>query len=69
MLEQGFVDRLILYTSPLRLGPAALPFAAGQPGPAFWEKQITARTQEAFQHGPGQDIRTTGYLHDPWSGM
>ena len=74
LLESGFVDRLILYRSPMKLGPGALPFAATQPGPEVWEQRLTAVTRTAFPHGSGphssgEDLRVCGYFHDPWEGV
>ena len=69
LLEHDFVDRLILYKSPLKLGPDALPFATGQPDPTSWERKFPAASRREFPHGPEKDLRITAYLHDPWAGV
>ncbi len=69
LLAGGFVDRLILYRSPLELGPNALPFAAGQLAAEVWEQRLSALAHKTFPHGSGKDTRASGYLHDPWAGV
>ena len=67
LLSENYADQVILYKGPLRLGPDALPFAVGQPSPATWISRLSRPDSGTFPHGPGQDIRTTGYLHEPWA--
>lgn len=69
LLENGLVDRLVLYKSTLTLGPDALPFAIGQGDPTSWEEKLSAVSRRKFTHGHGHDLRFTGYLHDPWNGV
>jgi diaminohydroxyphosphoribosylaminopyrimidine deaminase/5-amino-6-(5-phosphoribosylamino)uracil reductase len=68
-LAAGLVDRVILYLSEIELGPDALPFATGRPSADLLQAQLTSITRTAFPHSPNstlEDIRITGYLHDPW---
>lgn len=67
-LAAGLVDRLILYIAETELGPDALAFAAG-PSPYLLQTQLTGLTRTTFPHGAGEDIRLSGYLHDPWQGL
>ncbi len=68
-LSGGFVDRLVIYESALALGPDALPFTTGEADVDFWKGRLQRPTRQHFPHHPGQDTRTTGYLHDPWAKM
>ncbi len=69
LLAQDLVDQLILYTGPNALGPEALPFALGQPAPSSLIRTLTHVSRKGFPHGSGEDIRSAGYLHDPWQGI
>ncbi len=67
LLSSGCVDRLVLYKAPTFLGPDALPFAIGQPGPDTWAEHLSSTAQRPFPNGSDEDLRITGYLHDPWA--
>ena len=69
MLAQGLVDKLTLYQAPFHLGPDALPFAQGQPHPETLLARLTGLSQTSFPRQDGQDLRFTGYIHDPWTGV
>lgn len=73
MLRTGLVDRVVLYRGPAPLGPAAVPFALGGPSPETLLGQLSSLAQESLPHGStaaeGEDVRLTGYLHDPWAGV
>jgi diaminohydroxyphosphoribosylaminopyrimidine deaminase/5-amino-6-(5-phosphoribosylamino)uracil reductase len=66
-LNAGLVDRVVLYISETELGVDAVPFAAGQASPYVLQERLTSVTREAFRNGAMEDIRITGYLHDPWA--
>jgi diaminohydroxyphosphoribosylaminopyrimidine deaminase / 5-amino-6-(5-phosphoribosylamino)uracil reductase len=73
-LRANLVDKLILYYSETELGLDALPFAHGIPSPYVLQQTLTSITRATFPHQvsprvESQDIRITGYLHDPWSAV
>jgi diaminohydroxyphosphoribosylaminopyrimidine deaminase/5-amino-6-(5-phosphoribosylamino)uracil reductase len=63
------VDKLVLYTAPITLGPNALPFDTEVPSPLSLESKLTHITRTTFRHGNAEDTRLTGYLHNPWSAI
>jgi diaminohydroxyphosphoribosylaminopyrimidine deaminase/5-amino-6-(5-phosphoribosylamino)uracil reductase len=66
LLRGDFVDRLVFYYADTELGTGAIPFASHGPSPFLLQEKITGMTRTAFPHGVSEDIRITGYLHDPW---
>ncbi len=71
-LQAGLVDRVVLYFCELELGAGSLAFAAGQPSPYALIERLSGLDREAFPHQEGsamEDVRVTGYLHDPWAGI
>jgi diaminohydroxyphosphoribosylaminopyrimidine deaminase/5-amino-6-(5-phosphoribosylamino)uracil reductase len=72
-LRDHLVDRAILYFAEHELGPDAIPFAADYPSPYVLQQRLTSLTRDTFPSTPpgatqsSEDIRITGYLHDPWS--
>lgn len=69
LLDEDLVDQLAIYVGPDALGADALPFAEGQPDPFHLLESLTDVRRETFPHGNAQDLRATGYLHDPWQGI
>lgn len=69
LLAQDLVDQLILYTAPVALGADALPLAQGQPSPDGLLARLTGISRQNFPHGDAEDLRISGYLHDPWDGV
>ena len=69
LLAQDLVDRVVLYEAPVELGPEAMPFAPGQSTLHDLKKRLTTPTHESFARGEGQDLKLSGYLHDPWFGI
>jgi diaminohydroxyphosphoribosylaminopyrimidine deaminase/5-amino-6-(5-phosphoribosylamino)uracil reductase len=71
-LRAGLVDRVVLYYSERELGVDALPFAKGLSSPYALELDLQRVERVAFESDitPGtQDVRVSGYLHDPWQGV
>jgi len=66
LLRSGLVDALVLYFAEQELGLAALPFATGFTSPYDLQQSLTSVTRATFPHGNAEDVRTAGYLHDPW---
>lgn len=64
-LAQDLVDKLILYTAPVDLGPEALPFAEDV-SIAHLTSRLIHPGQQTFPNGDAEDRRQSGYLHDPW---
>ena len=65
LLREKLVDRIVLYTAPVELGPDALPFAEGVDLPQLLT-HVRERTERRFPNGRAEDVCLTGYLHDPW---
>jgi diaminohydroxyphosphoribosylaminopyrimidine deaminase/5-amino-6-(5-phosphoribosylamino)uracil reductase len=68
-LRAGLVDKLVLYFAERELGLDAVDFAAGFASPYELQQQLTSVTQEAFANASTEDVRISGYLHDPWDGV
>ena len=68
-LRAGLVDGVILYYADRELGSHALPFATNYPSPYLLQENLTFTTRQTFPNGPTEDVRITGYLHDPWKGL
>jgi len=69
-LRADLVDKLVLYYSESELGLDALPFATGIASPYVIQQQLQHTTRATFPHGnssDSEDIRITGYLHNPWA--
>jgi diaminohydroxyphosphoribosylaminopyrimidine deaminase/5-amino-6-(5-phosphoribosylamino)uracil reductase len=68
-LRAGLVDRLVLYFAERELGLDAVEFAAGFASPYELQQQLTSVTRAAFANAGTEDIRISGYLHDPWDAV
>ncbi len=68
-LQHDLVDKAVLFYSETELGPTALPFAEGFASPYLFEQRLKRVERVAFEHGPGEDARVSGYLHDPWADL
>jgi diaminohydroxyphosphoribosylaminopyrimidine deaminase/5-amino-6-(5-phosphoribosylamino)uracil reductase len=69
LLCADLVDELVLYYSEQEFGLDGVPFAVGLESPYVVQQRLTRTRRETFANQPTEDIRITGYLHDPWSGM
>lgn len=75
MLRAELVDRVALYRGPEPLGEEAMPFAEGGPSPDALVASLQSASWQSFPHGTSedvwtsQDVRVSGYLHDPWAGV
>jgi len=68
-LQAGLVDQVVLYISEFELGLDSIPFAAGLVSPYKLQESLSSLTRTEIPHSPNstlEDIRITGYLHDPW---
>ncbi len=68
-LRANLVDKLVLYYSESELGIDAIPFAQGIASPYVLQQQLKSTQRTTFPHGSTEDIRITGYLHDPWTNI
>ena len=69
LLRANLIDKLVLYFAEHELGLDALPFAADFDSPYALQQRLTQLTRTAFPSdlAPNtEDIRISGYLHDPW---
>jgi diaminohydroxyphosphoribosylaminopyrimidine deaminase/5-amino-6-(5-phosphoribosylamino)uracil reductase len=62
-LAANLVDKAVLFSSKAKLGPDAVPFAAGGPTPTKLAQSMLARARSPI----GADTRLAGTFHDPWS--
>ena len=69
MLRAELVDRVVLYRGPEPLGEDAVPFAEGGPSPDALVGSLQSVSWRSFPHGTGEDVRVSGYLHDPWAAI
>jgi diaminohydroxyphosphoribosylaminopyrimidine deaminase/5-amino-6-(5-phosphoribosylamino)uracil reductase len=69
-LRANLVDKLVLYYAESELGLDALPFATNFDSPYALQQRLTEATRTSFSSDlapNAEDVRITGYLHDPWS--
>ena len=69
LLTSNLADKLVLYYSETELGPNAIPFAEGTASPYILQQQLHPIERTTFPHGTTEDVRISGYLHDPWSNL
>jgi diaminohydroxyphosphoribosylaminopyrimidine deaminase/5-amino-6-(5-phosphoribosylamino)uracil reductase len=69
LLREGLVDQLTLYYAECELGLEAIPFAEGIASPYVVQEQLQRMERTSLPHGTAEDVRITGYLHDPWAGI
>ncbi len=68
-LRSNLADKLVLYYSESELGTDAIPFAQGFASPYVLQQQLQHSERATFPHGSVEDIRISGYLHDPWANI
>jgi diaminohydroxyphosphoribosylaminopyrimidine deaminase/5-amino-6-(5-phosphoribosylamino)uracil reductase len=61
------VDKLVLYYSETELGADAVPFADGIASPYVLHQSLQHVERQTFPSGASEDVRISGYLHDPWA--
>jgi diaminohydroxyphosphoribosylaminopyrimidine deaminase/5-amino-6-(5-phosphoribosylamino)uracil reductase len=69
LLQADLVDRVMLYYAERELGLDAVPFAAQHGSPYALQERLTQTARTTFPPDGGSnadDVRITGYLHDPW---
>ncbi len=72
LLRTDLVDKLVLYYAESELGLDALPFAADYDSPYALQQRLTEVTRATFPSDlapNAEDVRVTGYLHDPWANV
>jgi diaminohydroxyphosphoribosylaminopyrimidine deaminase / 5-amino-6-(5-phosphoribosylamino)uracil reductase len=70
LLRANLVDKLVLYYAESELGLDALPFATGFDSPYALQQRLTQVTRTTFPSDlavNAEDVRITGYLHNPWT--
>ena len=68
LLRDQLADKVVLYFSELELGVSAIPFAEGT-SPYLLQQQLSSVERTTFPNEAAEDVRISGYLHDPWSGL
>jgi diaminohydroxyphosphoribosylaminopyrimidine deaminase/5-amino-6-(5-phosphoribosylamino)uracil reductase len=69
-LRADLVDRVVLYYAECELGLEAVPFAAGFASPYAVQERLTSVQRASFASdvmAGAEDVRVSGYLHDPWA--
>ena len=66
-LAADLVDKLILYYSETELGADAISFARGIASPYVLQQQLQRTERQTFPNNSAEDVRISGYLHDPWT--
>jgi diaminohydroxyphosphoribosylaminopyrimidine deaminase/5-amino-6-(5-phosphoribosylamino)uracil reductase len=69
-LQSDLVDRVVLYFTEFELGLDGVPFARGLHSPYELQERLTSLQRKEIPHSDGsrlEDIRISGYLHDPWA--
>ena len=72
LLRANLVDKLVLYYAERELGLDAVPFAANFDSPYALQQRLTQTTRIPFPSDLtpyAEDVRITGYLHDPWANI
>jgi diaminohydroxyphosphoribosylaminopyrimidine deaminase/5-amino-6-(5-phosphoribosylamino)uracil reductase len=72
LLRANLVDKLVLYYAETELGLDAVPFAADYDSPYALQQRLTHTSRASFPSDlapNAEDIRITGYLHDPWANV
>jgi len=69
LLLEDLVDKLVLYYAESELGLDSIPFAEGIASPYVVQQQLQRMERTSLPHGTAEDIRITGFLHDPWTGI
>jgi diaminohydroxyphosphoribosylaminopyrimidine deaminase/5-amino-6-(5-phosphoribosylamino)uracil reductase len=70
LLRANLVDKLVLYYAERELGIDAIPFATNFDSPYALQQRLTHTTRTTFPSDlapNAEDVRITGYLHDPWA--
>ena len=69
LLRDDLVHKLVLYYAESKLGLDSIPFAEGIASPYVVQQQLQRMDRATLPHGTVEDIRISGYLHDPWTGI
>jgi diaminohydroxyphosphoribosylaminopyrimidine deaminase/5-amino-6-(5-phosphoribosylamino)uracil reductase len=72
LLRANLIDKLVLYYAERELGLDALPFATGFDSPYALQQRLSQVTRLSFPSDlapNAEDVRITGYLHDPWANV
>jgi diaminohydroxyphosphoribosylaminopyrimidine deaminase/5-amino-6-(5-phosphoribosylamino)uracil reductase len=71
-LRANLVDKLVLYYAETELGLDAVSFAADYDSPYAVQQRLTQINRATFPSdlaSNAEDVRITGYLHDPWANL
>jgi len=68
LLRDQLVDKVVLYFAEQELGASAVPFAEGT-SPYLLQQELSSVKRTEFPNGAAEDVRISGYLHDPWAGL
>jgi diaminohydroxyphosphoribosylaminopyrimidine deaminase/5-amino-6-(5-phosphoribosylamino)uracil reductase len=68
LLRDQLADKVVLYFAEQELGEVAIPFAEGT-SPYLLQERLSSVERETFPNGDGEDVRVSGYVHDPWAGL
>ena len=67
-LRDQLADKVVLYFAERELGESAVPFAEGV-SPYLLQQELSSVERATFPNEAAEDVRISGYLHDPWGGL
>jgi diaminohydroxyphosphoribosylaminopyrimidine deaminase / 5-amino-6-(5-phosphoribosylamino)uracil reductase len=68
LLRDELADKVVLYFAEQELGELAVPFAEGV-SPYVLHQELSSVERTTFPNEGAEDVRISGYLHDPWAGV
>ena len=68
LLRGQLADKVVLYFAEQELGESAIPFAEGV-SPYVLQQELRSVERETFPNEDAEDVRISGYVHDPWPGV
>lgn len=72
LLRTQLADKVVLYFTERELGVDAVPFAERFASPYALQEQLTGVDRVSFPQADSsglEDVRISGYLHDPWASL
>ena len=66
-LHADLIDHVVLYYADVELGQDAVPFSTDGTSPYTLGERLTSQERRSFPNGSSEDVRISGYLHDPWA--
>jgi diaminohydroxyphosphoribosylaminopyrimidine deaminase / 5-amino-6-(5-phosphoribosylamino)uracil reductase len=68
LLRDHLADRVVLYFAERELGASAISFAENV-SPYVLQQELSSVERATFPNADAEDVRVSGYVHDPWAGL